>query len=114
MSVGFTLEGVADLSKELEKLENMQWVKEAIKVNTAAMQNEAQWQVPVDTGNLKRSLSIEITDGGYTGRLYTNAEYALHVEYGTRFMGPQPYIRPALKHAKAQLKYDLLAIEGGV
>ena len=48
---------------------------------------------PVDTGNLRNSITHETDDdAAYIG---TNVEYAPHVELGTIKQKAQPYLRPA-------------------
>jgi HK97 gp10 family phage protein len=50
------------------------------------IRGEAMRLVPVDTGNLRRSLTHEVVAGGQTvtGRVGTNAPYGRYVEEGTR------------------------------
>lgn len=60
---------------------------------------EEQRCVPVDTGFLKRSIFITIKDLGLTAKIEPTANYAGYVEYGTRKMGAQPYVRPAYDKA---------------
>ena len=57
---------------------------------------DAQAFAPVDTGNLRSSITVR-TGGAGTLRAETiaTANYAPYVEYGTRFMGPKPFMRPA-------------------
>lgn len=59
------------------------------------------------SGNLKRSIRMEIRDGGYTAAVGPHEEYAEYVEYGTRHMEAQPYIKPAYDAQKPQFKSDL-------
>lgn len=56
----------------------------------------ARLLVPVDTGYLKGS----ITKGGAGGAWFVEAaaHYSSFVEYGTRKMRAQPYLRPALEN----------------
>lgn len=64
-----------------------------------AVQNEARKRCPVDTGRLRSSIISSglqrDTRGAYV-RVGTNVHYAGHVEFGTRFMAAQPYLRPGL------------------
>lgn len=60
---------------------------------------EEQRRVPVDTGFLKRSIFITIKDVGLTAKIEPTASYAGYVEYGTRKMNAQPYVRPAYDKA---------------
>lgn len=49
--------------------------------------------VPVLTGYLQSTLYVEVK--GMQLRLGATADYAAPVEFGTRFMAAQPYLRPA-------------------
>jgi HK97 gp10 family phage protein len=59
---------------------------------------EAARIVPIDTGALCDSIRYEKIDEE-TAEIYAGypdkAEYAAYVEFGTRKMDPQPYMRPA-------------------
>jgi HK97 gp10 family phage protein len=67
-------------------------------------QNLARLYCPVDTGRLRSS--IQASRGRDTTGVFadigTNVEYAVFVEFGTRYMAAQPYLRPALAVAAAQ------------
>ena len=65
-----------------------------VKANTAELQQKEMRTVPVDTGFLKRSILLTMKDNGLTGVVEPTATYATFVEYGTRFMAAQPYVRP--------------------
>lgn len=49
---------------------------------------------PVDTGNLKNSISTDVD--GLTAEIGPTASYAMYVEYGTSRMRPQPFMGPAV------------------
>ena len=100
------LEGMEKLQVKLKKNVQMNDVKRIVKSNGAALQESAQRKVPVDTGNLKRSIGLEIRDSGLTAEEPT-AEYAAYVEYGTRYMNAQPYMRPSYTAQKEKFKSDL-------
>lgn len=53
--------------------------------------------VPVDTGELRSSISASSTGDGCD--CDASAEYAQYVEYGTYKMGAQPYFEPAIAAA---------------
>lgn len=53
----------------------------------------AKKKCPVDTGNLRNSIT-HLVDR-YDVYVGTNVEYAPYVEFGTRHMHAQPYLRPA-------------------
>ena len=49
---------------------------------------------PVGGGRLKGSIDYRIEgDTGYVG---SPVEYAIYQEFGTRYMAPQPFLRPAI------------------
>lgn len=58
----------------------------------------AQDLVPVDTGYLMGSINASATSDGCT--CITECEYAEYVEYGTCYMGAQPYFEPAIEAAR--------------
>ena len=97
------LEGMEKLQVKLKKNVQMSKVKQIVKDNGAALQEAAQRKAPVDTGNLKR----KIRDGGLTAEVEPTAEYAAYVEYGTRYMNAQPYMRPSYTAQKEKFKSDL-------
>lgn len=104
---GIRVRGLEDIQKKLKKNMSMQDVKNAVKLNGAELQSKAQDYAPIDTGNLKKSIGLKIEDSGLTAKVAPTAEYAEYVEYGTRFMESQPYMRPALGEQKQQFKNDM-------
>ena len=65
-----------NLAKRLNDLANLKDVQNAFRINTTEMHQKASRRVPVDTGHLRRSLTVDFSDGGLTGRVSTNVEYA--------------------------------------
>lgn len=54
---------------------------------------------PVDTGNLRDSIGyIKNSKGEYS--YGSSLEYALIVEFGSRYQSPQPYLRPSIMTVK--------------
>lgn len=105
--MGIEIKGAEKLVKKLKKNCDLGMVKKVVRYHGAALQRRAMTAAPVDTGNLKRSIGIEITDGGLTATVEPTAEYASYVEYGTRFMNAQPFVRPSLEEQGAAFKADL-------
>lgn len=112
------LEGMEKLQVKLKKNVQMSDVKRVVKANGAALQEAAQRKAPVGTpqstgipgyvgGTLKRSIVLEIRYGGLTAEVEPTAEYATYVEYGTRFMNAQPYMRPSYNQQKEKFKSDM-------
>ncbi len=101
------LKGVNELRLALKKKANMDSVKRIVKQNGAELQAKAQRNAPVDTGNLKRSIQLEISEGGLSAKSEAMAEYAPYVEWGTRYMEAQPYMKPAFNDQKEQFRRDM-------
>ncbi len=67
----------------------------------------AQQLAPIRTGQLRASIGYVYRQNDHTLQIYADAMYAIFVEYGTRHMRPQPYIRPALLEAGRLAGIDL-------
>lgn len=59
------------------------YIAEAMEEACRLVQTTAQQNAPSDTGNLRRSIDFEVEDNGTSGVIYSNAEYAPYVEFGT-------------------------------
>ncbi|MCM1893938.1 HK97 gp10 family phage protein [Dorea sp. MB18-49] len=116
--MGVKLIGFEKLEAKLTKNMDLSKVKATVKKNGAQLQKKAQKNAPVGTpqstgipgyvgGTLKRSIGLEITDGGMTAEVESTAEYAGYQEYGTRFMKGKPHIRPAFEEQKEKFKADM-------
>ena len=68
-------------------------IRRCIKV-----QNKARTLAPVDTGNLRGSITYEVAKKGrnLVGFVGTNVPYAIFVHEGTRHIAPRPFLRDAL------------------
>lgn len=111
--------GLEELQSALRDKATLDMVKKVVKLNGAELQAQAQRNAQFKghyegkrfvppTGTLKRSIKgPEMKNGGLTARVEAEVEYAAYVEYGTRFMNAQPYMKPAFNKQKAQFKNDL-------
>lgn len=59
----------------------------------------ARIYVPVDTGELQASIGFTYQQREKRLTLHADTHYAFFVEYGTRFMLPQPFLRSAILKA---------------
>lgn len=105
------IEGLEELEKKLKANATLDDVKRVVRQNGAELQkkiqDKADFTKGYQTGTTKRSVGLEITDGGFTADSGPTTEYAPYVEYGTRFMEAQPFVRPALEEQAAQFKSDM-------
>ena len=107
MSMGVKLEGFDELQAKLKKNVKLEDVKVVVQYNGSEMQTTANLICPKDTSNLANSITLELTDGGFTAEVEPHMDYAAYVEYGTRYMSAQPYMRPAFMQQSARFKADL-------
>lgn len=104
------LRGHRELVGKLKRNANLNDVKNIVRLNGSEMQRNAQRKAPVDTGHLRRSITLRYQDSGFTAKVKSEAEYAPYVEYGTRYMSAQPHVRPAFHEQKRKFINDLKRI----
>ena len=73
----------------------------------------AAGRCPVDTGNLRGSITHEVDAGENAVYIGTNVEYAPYVELGTSRQRAQPFLRPAASEHGAQYRRVLEKALGG-
>ena len=59
---------------------------------------------PVDTGNLRNSITHDVDDGEPASYIGTNVEYAPYQELGTIQMKAQPFLKPAVNDHKDEYR----------
>lgn len=108
---GIKVTGIKELEKALRKNATMDKVKQTVRKNGAELQTKIQENADFtkgyQTGTTKRNVSLEITDGGLSAESGPETEYSPYLEYGTRFMEAQPFVRPALEEQAKKFKSDL-------
>ena len=117
------IEGLEELQKQLKKNANMDDVKKLVRSNGSQLQRKIQrkadfkghyeWEkgkgkvFKKPTGATKQSVRLEITDGGMTAESGPTTDYSEYLEFGTRFMDAQPFVRPALEEQSKKFERDL-------
>lgn len=103
--------GLKELQKALKDNVTMDDVKKVVRQNGSElqrkMQDNADFTRGYATGETKRSIGLEITDGGFAAEVEPKTEYAPYLEYGTRFMDAQPFVKPAYDEQVQQFKKDM-------
>lgn len=109
-----------NLARFINKTLDSTYIHGALLDACSLVQEAAVSKAPHDTGNLQRSIHIDVDDDTNTGYVYSDAEYAPYVEVGTgihskrgdgrktywRYKGrdgwvttygnkPQPFLEPA-------------------
>ena len=105
------IEGLEELQKQLRKNANLDDVKKAVKQNGSELQRKIQrkadFKKGYQTGETKRSVMLDFKDGGLTAESGPQTDYSEYLEFGTRFMEAQPFVKPALDEQAKQFEKDL-------
>ena len=105
------VEGLDKLQKALKENVTMDDVKRVVRHHGAQLQStmmqEADFTKGYATGTTKRSITLNIADSGFTAEVEPTTEYSPYLEYGTRFMTAQPFVKPALDKQKPKFKSDM-------
>lgn len=79
-------------------------INRALEICGGKAETYAKMLCPVDTGNLRNSITHEQLDE-HTEVIGTNVKYAPFVELGTaRYPHPRPYLRPAAENHSEEYK----------
>lgn len=105
------IEGLEELQKALKDNVTMDDVKRVVRQNGSEMQQKIQknadFKKGYQTGTTKRSIGLDFKEGGFTAEVEPTTEYAPYLEYGTRFMDAQPFVKPGYDEQKIQFKKDM-------
>ena len=105
------LEGADKLAKKLKKGIGMDHVKTTVLANTSELSKKiirnANFTKGYATGTTKRSIRFSIEDAGLTGIAGPTTYYASYLEWGTRPMAAQPFVKPAFDVQKKQFIKDM-------
>ena len=95
---GIKVTGLDKLQKALKENVTLDDVKRVVRHNGSElqkkMQGNADFKKGYQTGQTKRSIGLEVVDSGFTASVGPETEYSPYLEYGTRFMEAQPFIKP--------------------
>lgn len=81
-------------------------IEKALQIVGQVGEGSAKTHAPVDTGNLRRSITHEIgrRDLQRYVRVGTNVEYAVFQELGTRHHSANPFLRPAMEAVRKTIR----------
>lgn len=106
-----TITGLDSLEKKLKQNVKMEDVQRVVKHNGSQLQKKmmqkADFKKGYQTGTTKRSIGLALKDGNFTAEVEPGTEYSPYLEYGTRFMEAQPFVRPAFEIQKEKFKSDM-------
>ena len=83
--VTFKLDGVTGLQKHFSEIQSSGRVLQAVRQATAIVESTAKHLAPSGSGELRGKIHMATSQSGQaiTGRVYTNCEHAMYVEFGT-------------------------------
>jgi len=91
--------GADALIRQLKKNATLDDVKNTVRLNGSElerrMKRNASFTKGYQTGETKRSIGLEIKEGGLTAEVKPGTHYAPYLELGTRFMSSQPFVKPS-------------------
>ena len=106
-----SVKGLDKLQERLKENVTMDDVKQVVRHHGAELQRKtmkkADFTKGYATGTTKRMIGLGYKDGGLTAEVEPMTEYSPYLEYGTRFMDAQPFVRPAHNEQKEKFKRDI-------
>ena len=109
--MGLKIYGIKKLKIDLKDNAQMRQVKEIVKKNGASLQQEmvkkAVFKAGYSVGETRRSINLLNEKSGLLARVKPTTKYSPYVEYGTRFMDKQPFVKPAFQKVKKEFVNDL-------
>lgn len=105
------INGLEALGAKLSKIKDMESAKQIVRINGAELNQKmvrnAVFTRGYSTGQTRRSINMSVEDGGMTVVSKPTTEYASYVEYGTRKMAAQPFVKPSFEAQKPIFIEDL-------
>ena len=83
-------------NRELIENATSEAIARALEAIGLQCEGYAKMLCPVDTGNLRNSITHTVSADEQAVYIGTNVEYAAYVEFGTSRMRAQPYLQPAV------------------
>lgn len=105
--IEFFIEGEDELVRAIRNRFNEDKVAHVVKRNTTQAQKKAMRLAAVDTGFMRRSITMRVDITGLAGYITAGADYSPYLEYGTRKMDAQPFMRPAAREQAPIFLSDL-------
>lgn len=68
------------------------------------VEGQAKTLAPVDTGNLRGSISHQVNESNQSVMIGTNTEYAVYQEKGSSRTKAQPFLTPAAENNTSEIK----------
>lgn len=118
MAISVKVKGLDKLEKRLKKNASLNDVKTVVSKHGTQMQQKMVQNADFrghyegkkfvkPTGATRRSIHGEKIQGGFGYEAGPTTHYSPYLEFGTRFMESQPFVKPAFEAQKKDFKRDL-------
>ncbi|MDT2490747.1 HK97 gp10 family phage protein [Enterococcus avium] len=118
MKAHLEYKGIDQLMRHLQNAASLDDVKKVVKNNGAQLTNQMQKRAQFKghyhngefispTGATKRSIIMQIQEAGFSVLVMPMTEYSPYLEFGTRFMNAQPFVRAAFNYQKIIFKKEM-------
>lgn len=105
------ISGAAELEAYLKRKGNLNAIARVVRSHGSklhrTMQRKADFTKGYAQGTTKKSILLSMEDSDLTAIVYPTTEYSPYLEYGTRFMDAQPFVRPALDEVAPRFQSDI-------
>ena len=118
MAISVKIKGLDKLEKRLKKNASLNDVKTVVSKHGTQMQQKMVQKADFHghyegkkfvkpTGATRRSIHGEKIQGGFGCEAGPTTHYSPYLEFGTRFMEAQPFVKPSFDEQKGKFKKDL-------
>ena len=118
MAISVKIKGLDKLEKRLKKNASLNDVKTVVSKHGTQMQQKMVQSADFHghyegkkfvkpTGATRRSIHGEKIQGGFGYEAGPTTHYSPYLEFGTRFMEAQPFVKPSFDEQKGKFKKDL-------
>ena len=111
--MGITVRGLDKLQRKLKDNVTLDDVAKVVQKNGADLVRTMKAETTTayvkgyTTGDTAGSINLKPADGGLTAIVGPTMDYDPYVEYGTRYMSPEPIAQPSLDKVRPKFLSDL-------
>lgn len=105
------IRGIKELQDSLKDGVTLDHVKKVVRHHGSQlqqrMQRKADFSKGYQTGTTKRSIKLNFDSSNLEARVGPQTHYSPYLEYGTRFMDAQPFVKPAFDEQRDKFLKDM-------
>ena len=118
MAISVKVKGLKSLERRLKKNASLSDVKSVVSKHGSQMQQKMVQNADFHghyegkkfvkpTGATRRSIHGEVVQSGFGYEAGPTTHYSPYLEFGTRFMEAQPFVKPSFDEQKGKFKKEL-------